>query len=169
MLLSIIDRESFNFAHPHYQYIATWVHNALRQLTNKHKVLARGNREQRTIAILQRTTSAFDELVAAKLREAAEGPDWEAPKVVFNNAADDVLKQLRASGTLAFPRYILEAAFPRVGRTTLQQQARIAHEEARLVAVTKMLDAYRLLGELSDEKQQQLIAALAAIISFEFA
>jgi hypothetical protein len=27
-----IDRESFNYAHPHYQYLMKWVHNALRQV-----------------------------------------------------------------------------------------------------------------------------------------
>jgi len=32
-----IDRESFNYAHPHYQYLVKWLHSALRQLTNRQK------------------------------------------------------------------------------------------------------------------------------------
>ena len=35
-----IDRESFNYSHPHYQYLMKWVHNALRQLANTHKQAA---------------------------------------------------------------------------------------------------------------------------------
>ncbi len=34
-----IDRESFNYAHPHYQILSRWVHNALRQITQKQKKL----------------------------------------------------------------------------------------------------------------------------------
>ena len=32
-----IDRESFNFAHPHYQIVSNWLHRALRQLANTTK------------------------------------------------------------------------------------------------------------------------------------
>lgn len=35
-----IDRESFNFSHPHLQLVAAWLHRAIRQLTNKHKDLS---------------------------------------------------------------------------------------------------------------------------------
>ena len=35
-----IDRESFNYAHPHYQFLMKWVHNALRQLANTQKAAA---------------------------------------------------------------------------------------------------------------------------------
>jgi hypothetical protein len=34
-----IDRESINFSHPHYQFIAKWTHSALRQVWNRHKKL----------------------------------------------------------------------------------------------------------------------------------
>ena len=37
-----IDRESFNIAHPHYQYISKWLHHALKQLMSRHKSLQQG-------------------------------------------------------------------------------------------------------------------------------
>ena len=46
-----IDRESFNTAHPHYQILLNWVHNALRQVFNKQKEIEktlRMNRRQQT-------------------------------------------------------------------------------------------------------------------------
>lgn len=42
------DRESFNFSHPHYIFLRTWLHNAVRQLTSIHKDLgARSLRKER--------------------------------------------------------------------------------------------------------------------------
>lgn len=36
-----IDRESFNYSHPHYLYIQRWLHKALRLLINRQKLVAK--------------------------------------------------------------------------------------------------------------------------------
>ena len=36
-----IDRESFNFSHPHFQFLSKWVHRALRQIATRHKALGK--------------------------------------------------------------------------------------------------------------------------------
>ena len=36
-----IDRESFNYSHPHFLFIQKWLHRALRLLINRNKVLAK--------------------------------------------------------------------------------------------------------------------------------
>src|SRR6185295_2167592 len=40
-----LDRESYNYAHPHYQFIVKWLHSAIRQLTNRHKEVGSGIRQ----------------------------------------------------------------------------------------------------------------------------
>ncbi|MEG8021635.1 ATP-binding protein [Sphingomonas aerolata] len=40
-----IDRESFNYSHPHYLYIQRWLHKALRLLINKQKLVAKDDLE----------------------------------------------------------------------------------------------------------------------------
>src|SRR5262249_54489135 len=42
-----IDRESFNTAHPHYQLLVSWVHNALRQAANKLKSVEQVERDKK--------------------------------------------------------------------------------------------------------------------------
>ena len=41
-----IDRESFNYAHPHYQYIMRWIHRALRQIMTTLKQVASDVRDE---------------------------------------------------------------------------------------------------------------------------
>src|SRR5713101_3086392 len=36
-----LDRESFNYAHPHYQFLTKWLHSAFRQFSNRHKELGK--------------------------------------------------------------------------------------------------------------------------------
>ena len=38
-----IDRESFNYSHPHFLFVQKWLHRALRLLINRNKVLAKEN------------------------------------------------------------------------------------------------------------------------------
>jgi hypothetical protein len=42
-----IDRESFNFSHPHYQFLTRWVHLAIRQVTNRLKAMAKEGKRNR--------------------------------------------------------------------------------------------------------------------------
>lgn len=41
-----LDRESFNYSHPHYQIITAWLHSALRQLANKDKEINKTIRQE---------------------------------------------------------------------------------------------------------------------------
>lgn len=41
-----IDRESFNYSHPHFLYVQKWTHRALRLLINRNKAIAKDDLEQ---------------------------------------------------------------------------------------------------------------------------
>ncbi len=73
-----IDRESFNFAHPHYQLLMTWVHSALRQLANTHKALSAVIRTEAKIKVQGKRTKEVEKKVAQALEKAGVDPDTEA-------------------------------------------------------------------------------------------
>ena len=45
-----IDRESFNYSHPHFLFLQNWLHRALRLLVNRLKALASADLEQEKVA-----------------------------------------------------------------------------------------------------------------------
>jgi hypothetical protein len=59
-----IDRESFNYSHPHYLYVQRWLHKALRLFINRQKSIAKedldlSKQEERAAAITARTSQAL--------------------------------------------------------------------------------------------------------------
>jgi hypothetical protein len=57
-----IDRESFNYSHPHYQILSKWVHNALRQITAKQKKLRASRNLDKKKVELKQALQAIHEL-----------------------------------------------------------------------------------------------------------
>jgi len=67
-----IDRESFNYAHPHFQIIAKWLHSAMRQLYNRQKAIQREYRKDKRQETFESQLSDFEEK-----REAILAPIYE--------------------------------------------------------------------------------------------
>jgi hypothetical protein len=157
-----IDRESFNFAHPHYQLLMTWVHSALRQLANTHKALSSVVRTEEKQQNLGKRTKQIEKKVASELEKAGIDPDTDAPEVVF--AGDKTkLKEMRAEGVLAFDSEVVFAEVPEPVRKTAGQQAERELLEEKIKGVAAVLDAYGLFKDLSYEKQQQLLRSIVSI------
>jgi hypothetical protein len=157
-----IDRESFNFAHPHYQLLMTWVHSALRQLANTHKALSSVVRTEEKQEKLGRRTKQIEKKVASELEKAGIDPDTDAPEVVF--AEDKTkLKEMRAEGVLAFDPDVVFAEVPEPTRKTPGQKAERELLEEKIKGVAAVLDAYGLFKDLSYEKQQQLLRSIVSI------
>lgn len=59
-----IDRESFNFSHPHVVILTRWLHSAFRQLTNTNKSLAskvrENNRDYKAKAVKSQINNIVD-------------------------------------------------------------------------------------------------------------
>ncbi|MDP3542026.1 MAG: ATP-binding protein [Elusimicrobiota bacterium] len=148
-----IDRESFNFAHPHYQIVAEWLHQAIRQFTNRHKALLKEVRkEQKTAAVLAGAAS-LNNIIAkaafsAKNLNVSDG-EYSPVKFVkeFNGAA---VKEQKA-GAVVF-NIGSEKQFDRI----LPQ----------LEAMIKILDAFGLLEGLSYKQQQHLLGSVADVLLY---
>lgn len=154
-----IDRESFNFAHSHYQIVSNWVHRALRQLANTHKGIGDDIRtSQRQVERLASATRL--ERFAATTWARARNDASEAPPEVEIVATPIEAAVLRESGGIALDQSqlpLFPAAPARRARDEAARRAQIAK------ALATVLDGFGLLHEMPYVRQHALISALLAV------
>lgn len=156
-----IDRESFNYTHPHYVIVQAWVHNALRQITNQLKVLAKTKQKQRSARQGTQRHIALSEIVDEEWMLAGREDDDTPPHVVFS--PPDGTGLVNEADTIALDRSLLLSRIsPRVKSTTAD--ARLAELEGDLAAIYQVLNAYRVLDKVSLETQNKLMASIARIL-----
>lgn len=144
-----IDRESFNFAHPHYQFITKWLHRALRQFSNRHKAIGSEIRNQKRSehadTLKSRVSNIVDEQWEKQKRDLEDIPIVE---IVPENRVDIE----RAKGIKAFakeriiPKKVLEI---KGSEKSLREQ--------KIQALISILDAYGILENMPYSKQENLI------------
>ena len=69
-----IDRESFNYSHPHFLFVQKWLHRALRLLTNRLKALAAADLEVHKADLRNRALAYAAQIWSRRLGEDAEPP-----------------------------------------------------------------------------------------------
>ncbi|MBB1178037.1 ATP-binding protein [Pseudomonas sp. FW305-3-2-15-E-TSA4] len=148
-----IDRESFNFAHPHFQLVSTWLHRALRQVTNRQKELTARLREERQATDQAATQDAILQFAQDvwQFRQGSEPP----PDIAFTDSAQEIEVHRRAGGS-AFDRRKLTSIHNAPG-------AERAAREVRASALVQVLTAYGLLEALNYDEQQSLIDEILQI------
>ena len=127
-----IDREAFNFAHPHYQIVAEWLHQAIRQFTNKHKFILKELRKEKKAAAARAGADSLRDITenaatAAKNSNASSG---EVSPVKFVEKFDKESEKLRNAGAIVF-NVGTEKKFDRI--------------KPQLEAMIQVLDAFGLL------------------------
>ena len=158
-----IDRESFNYAHPHYQILMKWVHNALRQLANTQKAAATVVRTEERKAHQNQRQQAVESRVIEEIKHTGKDPDTEIPKVVFSHGDKKELVDQRTKGALAFDSEVVFAPVPRPARATSGKQAEREILEEKIKGVAKILEAYGVFGGMTYAKQQELLRAIVAV------
>lgn len=149
-----IDRESFNFSHPHVQLLAIWLHRAIRQLTNKHKDLSK---RARTEQLVQNADAARDAIAehAEKVWNSRRLSD-PAPEIVISPNRSQA-ETARADGFMALIRTELPSLSE--GSTELERKDR----DAKAQALMRVLAAYDVLEDRSYDEQQALIEAILKV------
>jgi hypothetical protein len=158
-----LDRESFNFSHPHYQFLTKWLHSAIRQLTNRHKAVGKEIRERKRGVDSTKVKKRIEQAVAEKL--AAVGVD-DVVEVQFVEASlYESVKDLRDEGIVAFRKDsifrstgLIAAALPKKKYDVYEQKA---------TALTQLLYGWGLLDQLSYEEQSTLIRDILEIVLME--
>lgn len=138
-----IDRESFNFSHPHFLYIQKWLHRALRLLINKNKVLASEDlkKEKQTKkaaarqGILQKAVTVWEE---------QRGEEADVPVV-----ADE-----------------FSEAPKEVGGVPIEWGEKTATaDESKRIAIAIVLEAYGVLAQLDSNDRARIIDDLLKVLN----
>ena len=153
-----IDRESFNNAHPHYIFLAKWLHGALRQVANVQKRVASELREQsrgdfKDVALSEIQSIAFD----AWNRESSNDGS-RPPEVVIAEKLDGPTEP----DTYTFSRDSI-SILPATGRTSKERLRQTITEE-KLKGIIQVLASFDLLDGLTARKRDRLIKAISKIL-----
>lgn len=140
-----IDRESFNYAHPHYQILSKWVHNALRQITKKQKDLRRQKNSERNIAAIENEVKALHELSSVQKARAILD---DFPEFSVNSS--EVVKK-REVGVSAY--HVNNSLFQKVSET----------QRERFKLIVSILESNDLLAGLSYAKREEIINDIAEV------
>lgn len=159
-----IDRESFNYAHPHYQFLTKWLHSAFRQLSNRHKELGKQMRTTR----LQGQVAQAQEKVALKVQKALRSRGIEdVPEVMLLEPAQKAdAVRLRREGKIVLHLDTVIPPSPQTRRTESETN-RMRLAERKAVAITQLLHGMGLLDSLSYTDQEELIRDIMDIVMLE--
>lgn len=144
-----IDRESFNFSHPHVQLVAGWLQRSIRQLTNKHKDLTSKLRKERIGAKAAVDRSALESFVKEVWSDRQS--DDSPPEIVICDGAEVI--DARRSGHIALHKSAL-ASFK--SKKPLPKGV----GEGKAEALVQVLLAYDALKDLEFSEQEELISAI---------
>jgi hypothetical protein len=159
-----IDRESFNYSHPHYQYLTHWVHNAFRQFSNKHKAIAKGIRDASNKEQSQKELDDLQKQIEESIRTIHPDEDIPLPQIQFTDDEAEQATQ-RKKGILSFQRKaVFEVPLHQRGGKQARHPEDAKFEE-KIKAVAKVLDAYGVFDNMPYEKQQRLLQAIVKIFS----
>lgn len=160
-----IDRESFNVAHPHYQYISKWLHHALKQLMSKHKSLQQGksynhleNKKTEALVQLRGIVSKSPNLISVrdKIKE-----------IVFSNHSKSSQLEFSSESTVVFEKGSLFASRANMRPVTKAEKLRESLFEEKIKAVATILEGYGLLEKLTPADQSALLISIVEIFSVE--
>lgn len=158
-----IDRESFNYSHPHYQIIQKWLHGALRQLTTTQKRLAVEVRDYERERQMQDHKTEIQRTVEEEWMNL-RGNDDKPPEIQFVDK-NNLLKATKKTD-IVFNR---ESVFPvqQGRRITSTSVAESKIFEEKIKAVAAVLSAYGVFDEMPLRKQQELLRAIVRIFTVE--
>jgi hypothetical protein len=160
-----IDRESFNYSHPHYQYLAAWVHDAFKQFATKHKTIGSETRQQSQATGHAKTEAALRDLVQKTVSDWTD--DEEDPvDVEFVDKSSLLRSQPRRDKeVLDLPDSILALASSG-DRVTTRKALQFSTDNAKIAAIAQILYAAGLLDRLSEERRDKLLSDIAAVVFF---
>ena len=136
-----IDRESFNYSHPHFLYIQRWLHRALRLLVNRLKALAAQDL-QREKARRYSESRAHLQIRADTVWRRRHGDEADPPIAVHS-----------------------QGALPdEIGGVEIEWISNVPDEIDKATALSVILEAYGVLSNLPVQDRGQLISDILSIL-----
>lgn len=166
-----IDRESFNVAHPHYQVISKWTHNALRQIANQHKRIGREIREAKQISEAEMSEDKFDKYVKQQLDEVQEDVLAGIPQVELVEKTGQIslsLLEESKQGALVFDKNKVLSGKKVIKNRGPKQKIKDKQFEKRVKALIQLLETFGVFERMAIVDQEELVMRIANIFGYEF-
>jgi hypothetical protein len=151
-----IDRESFNYAHPHVVTLTRWLHTALRRVIAVQKRIAAAALSERRSAGAERTEDVADEIVGNIWRIRRRDDGTQPPAVIFTDRQDPETESDDAY-LYSRSRVIGDVSGPHA-------RQRRDTAEARLAKIVQILAAYDLIDGLTPDEQASMLAAIRQVL-----
>ncbi|MEA3343207.1 MAG: ATP-binding protein [archaeon] len=158
-----IDRESFNQSHPHYQIIVTWVHNALRQIANRHKKIGADIRKIKDEKKAEEKADEFDKFVEKEVNDVKK---QEVQREIILTDKTKTQQSKRSEGALVFDKKKILSSISPAKRYTRKNKIADKYFERKVNALIKLLDAYDVFENMPHEKQEELIRKIVGIFGY---
>jgi hypothetical protein len=166
-----IDRESFNFSHPHVVVITKWLHIALRRAIAVQKRIATAALQERRSQASKQTKDEADQFVDETWQSRRGGDGTLPPEIVFTESADstsETPESFSEDGSADIPpdgdAYLLDRSKVVGSFTGPNAGARRDRAESRIAKITQLLAAYGLLDRLSSNDRADLMAAIQQVL-----
>jgi len=148
-----IDRESFNFAHPHAVYLTRWLHSALRQLATTQKKLASEVRtEVRSDAMNQQR--GVIEKIAVDTWKKETGDKFSVPPSI------EIVQDLAIPKTSTADIVIKTPALTDRNPQTMSSQI----NSEKVKAIAQILASFGVFEHLDTDQQSRLLNAIYKVI-----
>lgn len=148
-----IDRESFNFAHPHAVYLTRWLHSALRQLATTQKKLASEVRIEVRADVLEKQRGAIEKIAIATW-EKETGDKFSVPPSI------EIVHNLAQPKALAAD-IIIKTNTP-IDQRPQTISSKINTEKIK--AIAQILASFGVFELLDTDQQSRLLNAIYEVI-----
>jgi hypothetical protein len=152
-----IDRESFNYAHPHAVYLTRWLHSALRQLATAQKRIASEIRNTSRGTIKEQALSNLQNIAIKTWKTENKDEDSLPPSITIDDSPVQQPK-LIGDADITFNRSAITPKESKLGKA----QKQIIDEKIK--AIAQILASFGLLDNLSKNKQERLLKAIYQIL-----
>lgn len=160
-----IDRESYNFSHPHVVILTRWLHNAFRQLTNANKQLAQKIRSESKEFKRTIISSQLNDIVEKAWKKAGNDESQNLPTISF---IDDVSKSSPKSDFVfnLTSRKKNGEKNHNIRKSSIKSPSDILSEE-KIRAITTILASYGVLDFIPENKRNEMIYSIYEVIVAE--
>ncbi len=163
-----IDRESFNYSHPHAVLLTRWLHNALRQLTNTQKSLASNVRSEQKeeslgVAIDDIKKIAYNSWESNHKESLVTRPkvEFTAKQIDVNSLVDNESDDFEYK----FDRSIITPSS--IERLTVAEKHKQLIIEEKLKAIATVLIGYGIFDLVPLDKRDDMLRAIYEIVRVE--
>lgn len=148
-----IDRESFNYSHPHAVYLARWLHNALRQLATAQKnVGAKLLQKYRKVEREEKLTE-IQEIVSEVWKKESTDNFSNPPKVKL---IENIKEKSSVDADVIFKRSEIISTEKKTNQNEILEE--------KIIAITQVLISFGVFDGLTEKKQSSLLKAIYKIL-----